>query len=126
MESREPSETSFLSDAFQCAFAEGTATVLFQPAPRKSIERMRGKILKYTKGCSQAAHARGEVAHDQHFDSGEGKDRARLAMGWPASARIMDPVQASIVCEGASQMLQVKQWELSCGLDVGLLIVLLC
>jgi hypothetical protein len=29
------------------------------------------------------------------------------ARGWPNAARILDPVRASIVCEGASQMLQV-------------------
>ena len=30
-----------------------------------------------------------------------------LAAGWPRAAKVLDPVRASIVCEGASQMLQV-------------------
>ncbi len=87
----EPSETSSLSNAVQCIFAEGPAPVMLQSAPRKLVERMRDKILKYAADGSHAAD------------------------NWPAAARILDPVRASIVCEGASQMLQVVQRSFSCG-----------
>ncbi len=71
----------------QCGFAEGLAPVKLQAAPRKRIERMRDKIRKYSADSSPSAPA----------------------AGWPTAARILDPVRASIVCEGASQMLQVVQ-----------------
>ncbi len=74
------------SDATVCDFAEGLAPVKLQPAPCKRVERMRDKILKYAADCPIAASEAG---------------------GWPTAARILDPVRASIVCEGASQMLQV-------------------
>ncbi len=87
MGSLETSETSSLTNSVQCAFTEGLASVKLQPAPRKRVERMRDKILKYAADGSMAAPA----------------------AGWPTAARIMDPVRASIVCDGASQMLQVVQ-----------------
>ena len=96
MGSWEPSEASSLANAVQCAFAEGPAPVTLQAAPRKRVERMRDKILKY--GAADDPHA-----------------PATPAAGWPAAARILDPVRASIVCEGASQMLQVVQRSFSCG-----------
>ncbi len=88
MGSLETSENSSLSNSVQCAFAEGLASVKLQPAPRKHVERMRDKILKYAADGSIAAPEAG---------------------GWPMAARILDPVRASIVCDGASQMLQVVQ-----------------
>ncbi len=76
------SHSNFKSDdAVQYSFAEGPAPIKLQPAPQKRVERMRDKISKY--GSTEAAS------------------------GWPRAARILDPVRASIVCEGASQMLQV-------------------
>jgi hypothetical protein len=83
----EPSEASSFYEPVQCAFAEGPAPVKLQAAPRKRVERMRDKILKYAADDSLSAPA----------------------AGWPAAARILDPVRASIVCEGASQMLQVAR-----------------
>jgi hypothetical protein len=84
----DPSEASSFSDALHCVFAEGPGPVLLQAAPIKRVERMRDKILKY---------------------SADDGPSAAPAAGWPAAARILDPVRASIVCEGASRMLQVAQ-----------------
>ncbi len=53
-------------------------------APVKTIERMREKVLEYaTEGCGDK---------------------------WPLCANILDPVRASVVCNGPAQILQVLQW----------------
>jgi hypothetical protein len=72
-----------------CAFQSGAAGVEVLTAPVKTLARMREKVLEY------AAEAVG---------------------GWPQSARIVDPIRASIVCNGPAQILEAFLW-FSQGLD---------
>jgi hypothetical protein len=65
-----------------CHFEEGPGFVAIHSAPVKAINRMREKILDYSQ-------------------------QGNLWAGWPLTANILDPVRASIVCNGPSQILQV-------------------
>jgi hypothetical protein len=67
----------------ECVFDEGVGQVLVEAAPPKSAARMREKKRKY----------------------GPPHPGARR----PLSANILDPVRASVVCTGASQLLQVRR-----------------
>ncbi len=66
----------------ECEFDEGPGPVLVEAAQPKTAARMREKKLKYGP-----PHPGGR---------------------WPLSANILDPVRASVVCSGASQLLQVR------------------
>ena len=65
-----------------CDFQDAVGVVEVVSAPVKTAARMREKLMEY--------------AGSEH--------------GWPLSANILDPVRASIVCEGPSQILQVLGW----------------
>uniref|UniRef100_A0A7S0M703 Uncharacterized protein n=1 Tax=Cryptomonas curvata TaxID=233186 RepID=A0A7S0M703_9CRYP len=65
-----------------CDFCDSVGVVEIVAAPIKTIVRMREKLMEY--------------ATAEHF--------------WPLSANILDPVRASIVCEGPSHILQVLNW----------------
>jgi hypothetical protein len=66
-----------------CRFLEGSGLVAVHSAPVKSVERMREKLLEYARAGDPWA-------------------------GWPLTANILDPIRASIVCNGPSQLLQVE------------------
>ncbi len=68
-----------------CMFLEGSGLVKVHQAPVKTLARMCEKVLEY-------------VAEDSSCG------------GWPLSANILDPVRASVVCRGPSQILQVLKW----------------
>jgi hypothetical protein len=72
-----------------CKFDSGTsvATVEVVPAPVKALSRMQDKLLEYVAEGSQ----------------------------WPLSACILDPVRASVVCSGPSQILEVLSWFVESG-----------
>ena len=72
-----------------CRFEDGSlvATVEVVSAPVKTISRMQDKLLEYATEGSQ----------------------------WPLSAYILDPVRASVVCSGPSQMLEVLRWFVEIG-----------
>lgn len=70
-----------------CRFNDGPASVDIYSAPVKTITRMREKILEYAKESKL----------------GDNSD-------WPLCANILDPVRASIVCSGPSQILQIYRW----------------
>jgi hypothetical protein len=63
------------------------ATVEVIPAPVKAVSRMQDKLQEYATEGSQ----------------------------WPFSAYILDPVRASVVCSGPSQILEVLSWFLEAG-----------
>ncbi len=65
-----------------CDFYDSVGVVEVVSAPIKTIVRMRQKLMEY----ATAEHC------------------------WPLSANILDPVRASIVCEGPSHILQVLNW----------------
>jgi hypothetical protein len=67
-----------------CQFKDGASEVLVDAAPPKAVERMREKMTKYVP--------------------------PHPASRWPLSANILDPIRASVVCHGASQVLQVLGW----------------
>jgi hypothetical protein len=69
----------------ECEFEEGAGPVLVEAAAPKTAARMREKKRKY----------------------GPPHPECR----WPLSANILDPVRASVVCTGASQLLQVALQE---------------
>ena len=64
-----------------CIFREGPAFVEIRAAPVKKLSRMREKLAKYSP--------------------------PHLRSKWPLAANILDPVRASVVCAGPSQILQV-------------------
>jgi hypothetical protein len=70
--------------SFECMFDEGPGLVEVHPAPIKTAARMREKLHEY--GAPDGGGA------------------------WPFAASILDPVRASVVCKGASQVLQVLSW----------------
>ncbi len=72
-----------------CRFDNGSsvATVEVVPAPVKTVSRMQDKLLEYAAEGSQ----------------------------WPLSACILDPVRASVVCSGPSQMLEALSWFVETG-----------
>jgi hypothetical protein len=65
-----------------CKFQGGAHPVWVSPAQAKTAARMREKIQEYMAGGSE----------------------------WPRAACILDPVRASVVCEGAAQIVQVAHW----------------
>ena len=77
-----------------CSFAEGSSAVEIHAAPIKTVARIREKLLEY--GASGSS----------------GK--------WPFTASVLDPIRVSVVCEGASQMLQVMRWFTLASNDTGL------
>ena len=67
----------------RCVFAGGAESeVNVCPAPTKSVARMREKLAEY----------------------------AAEGAAWPLTAQILDPVRASVVCQGPAEMLEVAQW----------------
>ena len=67
----------------RCVFAGGAKSeVSVCPAPTKSVARMREKLAEY----------------------------AAEGAAWPLTAQILDPVRASVVCQGPAEMLEVAQW----------------
>jgi hypothetical protein len=68
----------------ECMFEEGPGIVEVHAAPVKTASRMREKLLEY-----ESPHCSGI---------------------WPFSGSILDPIRVSVVCEGASQILQVLSW----------------
>jgi hypothetical protein len=82
------SESTFTSPSslkvpeIMCQFDYGVFPVWVSPAQAKTVSRMTAKVQEYvTEGA-----------------------------GWPRSACILDPVRASVVCEGAAQILEVAEW----------------
>jgi len=69
---------------FLCDFGDHCDRVEVHSAKPKAVLRMREKLHKYAN-----PHPRSE---------------------WPLCANILDPVRASIVCRGASQILKVLSW----------------
>lgn len=69
-----------------CRLQEGVSYIEVYSAPVKTIGRMREKILEYA----------------QDFKSN--------GSGWPLCANIIDPIRASVVCDGPSQILEVFGW----------------
>ena len=73
--------------AAECAFiTRGKSRVEVYPAPVKTLHRMREKVKEYF----------GESA------AGGGK--------WPLCANILDPVRASVVCNGPAEILEIFNW----------------
>jgi hypothetical protein len=68
-----------------CQFLGGVFPVWVTPAPAKAVARMTEKIKEY---------------------AAEGAE-------WPRSACILDPVRATVVCDGAAQILEVAEWFLA-------------
>jgi len=66
---------------------EDTIPIEFFSAPIKSVARMREKLAKYVPPHPAAI--------------------------WPLTANILDPVRASIVCDGPKQILQAANWFIS-------------
>jgi hypothetical protein len=75
-----------------CAFDQGFGNVDIHTAPIKTMSRMREKLLEYAADGAQ----------------------------WPLSANILDPVRASIVCNGAAPILEVVGWFTKHGGEEGL------
>jgi hypothetical protein len=69
---------------FLCDFGDHFGRVEVHCAKPKAVSRMREKLHKYVN-----PHPRSE---------------------WPLCANILDPVRASIVCSGASQILKILSW----------------
>ena len=66
-----------------CHFAEGPDFVAVHNGPVKGLARMREKLLEYAR--------EGDAWAD-----------------WPLTANILDPIRTTIVCNGPSQILQVR------------------
>ncbi len=75
-----------------CTFDHGFGNVDVHTAPIKTMARMREKLLEYAADGAQ----------------------------WPLSANILDPVRASIVCDGAAPILEVVGWFTKHGGEAGL------
>jgi hypothetical protein len=75
-----------------CAFRGGAAVVEVLTAPVKTLARMREKVLEYS---AEAAAS--------------GPD-CQPGWVWPQTARIVDPVRTSIVCNGPAQILEAFRW----------------
>jgi hypothetical protein len=80
-------ETEFLC-SFDCAGPSG-GLVWVSSAPQKMIGRMREKLVEYREEGAQ----------------------------WPLTACILDPVRASVVCDGPAQMMEVICWILEAAAD---------
>ena len=75
-----------------CKFRDGIAAVEVLPAPIKTLARMREKVLEYSAETTTSTAG------------------GKQGNGWPQTARIVDPVRSSIVCDGPAQILEVFQW----------------
>jgi hypothetical protein len=88
---RNPSLSTFTSSTtlsvpeVQCRFLSRSGPVWVIPAPEKAMGRMREKVAEYR---SQGAP-------------------------WPRAGSILDPVRATVVCQGPAEMLEVAEWFLS-------------
>jgi hypothetical protein len=72
----------------RCVFSSGAASeVGVCPAPTKTTARMREKLGEY----------------------------AAEGAAWPLTAQILDPVRASVVCQGPAEILEVAHWFLEEG-----------
>ena len=71
----------------RCQFRDCSGMVSVCSAPVKNLSRMREKIREYSREIQS-----------EHWSS------------WPLTSNILDPVRASIVCEGPSQILEVFRW----------------
>ncbi len=74
-----------------CRFSDGMDVVEVFPAPIKTLARMQEKVLEYS---AEAASTAG----------------GKLGNGWPQTARILDPIRSSIVCNGPTHILEAFQW----------------
>jgi hypothetical protein len=72
-----------------CKFSDGIAAVEVLPAPIKTLARMREKVLEYSAEATKSTTG---------------------GNGWPHAARIVDPIRASIVCNGPAQILEAFRW----------------
>jgi hypothetical protein len=79
-----------------CRFDGGEGDVVVHMAPQKAVARMREKMLEYAP-----PHPQGR---------------------WPLSANILDPVRASIVCDGSDQVVQVARWFTEHEAETGLVV----
>ena len=84
-ESMENTRKSLSVPAVQCQFVSGEKSVWVIPAPVKALGRMQEKVAEY---CSESAP-------------------------WPRTGSILDPVRATVVCQGPAEMLEVAGWFLS-------------
>ncbi len=75
-----------------CKFSDRTDVVDVVPAPIKTLARMQEKVLEYSAEATTSTE--------------EGKQ----GNGWPQTARILDPVRTSIVCNGPAHILEAFQW----------------
>ncbi len=75
-----------------CRFRNGIEVVEVFPAPIKTLARMQEKLLEYS------AEAATRTAGGEPCSS------------WPQTARILDPIRSSIVCNGPAQILEAFQW----------------
>jgi hypothetical protein len=75
-----------------CQFKDGVFPVWVSPAQAKTVARMTEKVQEYIADGAE----------------------------WPRTACILDPVRASVVCQGAAQILEVAEWFLAGQPTVGL------
>jgi hypothetical protein len=68
-----------------CQFRDGVFPVWVSPAQAKTVARMTEKVQEYVADGAE----------------------------WPRTACILDPVRATVVCEGAAQILEVAGWFLA-------------
>jgi hypothetical protein len=68
-----------------CQFRDGVFPVWVSPAQAKTVARMTEKIQEYIADGAE----------------------------WPRAACILDPVRASVVCQGAAQILEIAGWFLA-------------
>jgi hypothetical protein len=80
-----PSPSDIVVPEILCHFRCGLFPVWVAPARRKGVSRMKEKVQEY-------------------IDEG---------MDWPRAACILDPVRASIVCDGSAQIIEVAEWFLA-------------
>ena len=71
-----------MEERIKCQFKSHTAFIGLFPAPVKTVARMLEKVAEYAQN----------------------KDT------WPYSANILDPVRASIVCDGPNEILETFAW----------------
>ena len=71
-----------MEERIKCQFKSHSAYIDLFPAPVKTIARMREKVAEYALNCDV----------------------------WPYSANILDPVRASIVCDGPNEILETFAW----------------
>mmetsp|Transcript_4921 Transcript_4921/g.10911 ORF Transcript_4921/g.10911 Transcript_4921/m.10911 type:complete len:912 (+) Transcript_4921:5124-7859(+) len=77
-----PSTGGLTVPEIMCQFRDGVFPVWVSPAQAKTTARMKEKIQEYIADGAE----------------------------WPRTACILDPVRASVVCQGATQILEVAEW----------------